>query len=80
VSLRLLGHLATHPGHAVIVARAAWRLRRDGWWRRAPFLPLPDERYWDFRMSTAYGSSGASPSPRALVEAASWALRQPVGR
>jgi hypothetical protein len=26
-----------------------------GWWRRPPFLPLPDPRYVRFRLETAYG-------------------------
>ena len=34
------------------------RLARPGWWRRPPFLPLPDESLWRFRMETAYGGSG----------------------
>ncbi len=32
--------------------------RRD-WWRRAPFLPLPDPTYLKWRISTAYGASDA---------------------
>ncbi len=35
-------YLLLHPVHAVILARAGWRLRRDGWLRHAPFLPVPD--------------------------------------
>jgi len=28
------------------------------WWRRPPFLPLPDAAYVEFRMETAFGSGG----------------------
>jgi len=36
------------------------RLSRRGWWRRPPFLPVPGESYWRFRLVTAFGGSGAS--------------------
>jgi len=32
-----------------------FRLARRGWWRRPPFLPLPDRDYLRFRLQTAYG-------------------------
>jgi hypothetical protein len=76
----LTRHLIGHPFDALAVARAGWRLRRAGWWRRPPFLPLPDPRYWEFRMTTAYGTASADPSPKSLVEAARWANRQPAER
>jgi hypothetical protein len=34
------------------------RLSRRGWWRRPPFLPVPGEAYWNFRLVTAFGGSG----------------------
>jgi len=71
-------YVVRHPSSVVALARAGWRLRRARWWRHVPFLPLPDSRYWDFRMATAYGDAGARPTPQALVEAARWSLRQPV--
>jgi hypothetical protein len=37
----------------------ALRIARPGWWRRAPFLPLPDSLYLRFRFETAYGPGGA---------------------
>ena len=36
------------------------RLSRRGWWHRAPFLPVPGEAYWHFRLITAFGGSGTS--------------------
>jgi hypothetical protein len=64
----------------VTLARAGWRLRRNGWLRRAPFLPLPDARYWDFRMTTVNGNANVALSPVSMLDAATWALAQPVGR
>jgi hypothetical protein len=37
---------------------AVARLSRRGWWRRAPFLPLPGPAYWRFRTVTAFGGTG----------------------
>ena len=31
------------------------------WWRRAPFLPLPDKEYWHFRLETIHGGDGTTP-------------------
>lgn len=32
-----------------------------GWWRKPPFLPVPDQDWLEFRMATAYGHpSGAN--------------------
>jgi hypothetical protein len=31
------------------------RLRRPGWWRRPPFLPVPDARWRRWRLVTVYG-------------------------
>jgi hypothetical protein len=39
---------------------ALFRLARRGWWRRAPFLPLPGDSYWRFRLETAYGGDGSA--------------------
>lgn len=73
-------HLLRHPADAVVLARAGWRLRRDGWMRRAPFLPLPDPNYWRFRVVTVNGGSDAALSAASVVDAAAWALAQPIGR
>jgi hypothetical protein len=46
-------------------------LARPGWWRRPPFLPLPDPDYVRFRLQTAYGSTG-TPAGDDLVAYLSW--------
>jgi hypothetical protein len=75
----LSAYLVRHPSSAWPLARAGWRLRATGWWQHAPFLPLPDVAYWHFRMTT-FGAATSPPSPEAMVDAARWSLRQPVGR
>lgn len=76
----LVRHVLGHPTDAVVLARAGWRLRRDHWWRLAPFLPVPDPRYWHFRLMTALGDEGRSLSAREAVAAATWALAQKSAR
>ena len=76
----LLRYLASHPRAVPAVIRSAWRLRRNDWYRRRPFLPVPDDAYWDFRRATARGSHGASFSARDVVDAATWAAHQRVVR
>lgn len=76
----LARYLLRHPARVPVVLRAGWRLRADRWWRHAPFLPLPDRHYWDFRMMTATGSIEGQLSVREMVDAAVWSSRQRVGR
>jgi hypothetical protein len=39
------------------------RIARPGWWRHAPFVPLPDPEYVRFRLETAYGPNGRLRGP-----------------
>jgi len=56
--------VVVRPGLWPTVLRQAGRLARPGWWRRAPFLPLPDPDYLAFRLETQYG--GADPGDRTM--------------
>lgn len=77
---QLIRYLLLHPTQAPMFFRAGWRLRVTKWWRHAPFLPLPDRAYWNFRMMTATGSTNGSMSVEDVVSAAKWSLLQRVGR
>lgn len=62
-----------HPSLWAIGLRQALVLARPGWWRRAPFLPLPDPAYLRFRLETAYGGHGdRPPGPGDLVTYLRW--------
>ncbi|MGE3619313.1 MAG: hypothetical protein AB7L84_02530 [Acidimicrobiia bacterium] len=50
--------VARHPGLWVTAVRQLAVLAAPGWWRRPPFLPLPDRAYLRFRLQTAYGGEG----------------------
>ncbi|HXZ83170.1 MAG TPA: hypothetical protein VED84_05405 [Acidimicrobiales bacterium] len=43
------------------------------WWRRRPFLPLPDRDWIAFRMEVAYGDPCAVPSAEDLADYLAWA-------
>ena len=53
------------------------RLAAPGWWRRPPFLPLPDRAYLRFRMSTAYGDPDRAPEPHDVVTYLHWCKAWP---
>jgi hypothetical protein len=63
------------PRLAVALVRVAWRFRSRQWYRRFPFLPLPDREYLAWRMYTAYGDVNAVPPLRDVEQYARWAAR-----
>lgn len=69
---RLIPRALASPRLAVDLLRAAWAFRRRTWWRRAPFLPLPDGDYLRWRMYTAYGREDAVPPLEDVIGFARW--------
>jgi hypothetical protein len=72
LTLRLTARAAVSPRLAIDLLRTTWAFRRRGWWRRAPFLPLPDREYLRWRMYTAYGDEAAIPPVNDVVGFARW--------
>ena len=64
------GALAREPDLWATALGQAARLARPQWWRRAPFLPLPDPAYVRFRLDTQYGQG--EPDPDDLVTYLRW--------
>ncbi|MEM7094363.1 MAG: hypothetical protein AAF567_15285 [Actinomycetota bacterium] len=60
--LRLGGGLLRRPGLMVTAVRQAKAMAPNGWWRRAPYLPVPPADYLHFRQVTATGDAEGSPS------------------
>ncbi|HWJ64273.1 MAG TPA: hypothetical protein VNS19_20040 [Acidimicrobiales bacterium] len=54
----------------VAIAQAL-RMAPSGWWRRPPFLPVPDPAYLRFRLETQYGSD-REPEPDDVVTYLHW--------
>jgi len=48
------------------------RTAAPGWYRRAPFLPLPSGDYLRFRLSTQYGDPNHRPAPADVVNYLAW--------
>jgi hypothetical protein len=48
------------------------RLAVPGWWRTRPYLPVPDQRLWEFRMVTAYGRADAVPTAADVISYLEW--------
>jgi len=66
-----------HPSLWWASAGALRRMARRGWWHRAPFVPLPGEAYWRFRLVTAYGGEGETEAltPSDVVAYLRWCQR-----
>lgn len=73
--IRALAALARRPGLWRVAIRQARRTAPPGWWRRAPFLPVPGGEYLRFRLLTQYGDPDARPSARDLVAYLEWCQR-----
>ena len=50
----------------------AWRLGARRWWRRAPFLPLPDDKFLRFRLVTMYGGNGTPEVENVGADVVAW--------
>jgi hypothetical protein len=70
--VRLAGRAVVNPRLALDLLRTAWAFRRRHWWRRPPFLPLPDGTYLRWRMYTAYADESAVPPADDVVRFARW--------
>ncbi len=75
LTLALVARSVRRPSLALDLARVSWRFRNRHWYRRFPFLPLPDREYVRWRMDTAYGSPDAMPSASEIERYARWAVR-----
>ena len=72
LTLRLAARAVVNPRLALDLLSTAWAFRRREWWRKAPFLPLPDRAYLRWRMYTAYGDESAVPQVRDVIGFARW--------
>jgi hypothetical protein len=77
LSLRLVGRSIRRPALVIDLVRTGWRFRRRDWYRRPPFLPLPDRDYLAWRMHTAYGDHHAIPPADDIERYARWTRNIP---
>jgi hypothetical protein len=69
--------LARHPELWAAAVRQIGVLSVAGWWRRAPFLPLPDAAYLRFRFQTMYGDPDHAPDPEDVITYLRWCRAWP---
>jgi hypothetical protein len=72
LTARLLLRGMVNPRLALDLLRAAWAFRRRSWWRKAPYLPVPDRTYLRWRMYTAYADENAVPPLEDVVRFVRW--------
>ena len=64
--------VALRPGLWPVALAQARRFAPRGWWRRPPFLPVPDRDLIRFRAATMYGRPDAPVEPDDLVRWLRW--------
>ena len=64
--------VALRPRLWGISMTTAWRMAANRWWRRAPFLPLPDDKFLQFRLVTMYGGNGTPEPERIATDLVAW--------
>jgi len=69
--VRASRRVALRPRLWPVAVAQTWRLVPRGWWRRPPFLPLPEREYVRFRLRTQYGAAG-EPDPGDVVTYLEW--------
>jgi hypothetical protein len=72
LSFALCSRAAVNPRVALDLVALAWSMRRRGWYREPPFLPLPPAEYVRWRMLTAYGDEDAVPPVADVIRLARW--------
>lgn len=70
--VRIALAIAVRPRLWATAIGQARRLAVPGWWRRAPFLPLPAPAYVRFRAITQYGDADHRPEPADVLDYLAW--------
>ncbi len=68
----MLVALLLHPELWVTAIRQVVRIAPRYWWKKPPFLPLPEPDYLRFRMETQYGSEHAAIDAADLITYLRW--------
>lgn len=70
--MRVFLAVLRRPGLWLTALRQARRLAPPGWWRRAPFLPVPTTEYVAMRATIQYGNPKHSLEPQDLLKYLAW--------
>jgi len=80
ISWRAISMLIRHPGLWVEAVRTLFAMSARHWWRRYPFVPIPDGALLRWRAQTAYGVPDRSVVGKDLVSFLAWRKRQRSSR
>jgi hypothetical protein len=72
--------LVSHPSLWIPAVAQVRRLAAPGWWRSAPYLPVPAPAYLAFRSQTMYGDSSRLPEPADVRVYLEWCRSFPSTR
>jgi hypothetical protein len=73
---RIAVAVAARPSLWPTALRQVRRTAPPGWWRHAPFLPVPSGPYLRFRLVTQYGSVDHPPAADDVLNYLVWCRRQ----
>lgn len=76
LSWNLVLAVARRPGLWAEGVRALLAVSHRQWWRRRPFLPVPDTDYTSWRVATAHGDAAAVVDAGELISYLEWRKRQ----
>jgi hypothetical protein len=76
----VLGALLRRPSLWPTAAGQLRRMTPPRWWRRRPFLPVPDREYLRFRLHTMYGDERVVPEPDDVLAYLQWCRKFPRER
>ena len=71
-ALRVLLAVLARPRLWAVGTRQFRAVVAPGWWRRRPWLPIPDRDYLRFRLVTQYGDPSHEPEPDDVVAYLQW--------
>lgn len=70
--MRVVGAVARRPALWPTAVRQWRRTVAREWWRRRPFLPVPDAAYVRFRTVTQYGDADHALDPDDVLNYLAW--------
>jgi len=73
---RVAAAVAVRPRLWLTAIRQCRRTAPPGWWRRAPFLPVPSGDYLRFRLVTQYGRENAPAATADVIDYLAWCRQQ----
>lgn len=78
--LAIVMAVVVRPSYWAVACRVIGRLAPRGWWKRFPFVPIPDSSYARFRLQTQYGGQSPTPNSSDVLKYLQWVRQWDAGR